>query len=461
MQTRLSSVQHMLMALLAAAFVIGLVARPAPTNGRMRRALAELENYSKQFDRARVEQALLESAAVQGRRPLTALAAAASGKGVPAVQVANPAAVVQPLATLQLRTLAEVQSFAQPQRTLPLGALDEVTLGKALAWRLARDARLDTPVLLEAAELVPAQVTAADLTLEADIAQLRVDRVGSAASVATASEALTAAEQLYENRKKWKMPWKVLAKTNEARKEAKATLEDKQRDLRKLDTRYNSAVQRSQQPHAALAVPPIPPRAIARVTLSQAGKKLTYDIPTKLSVQDVPVQSLQGAELAETQAAGLWDEVRNLDAPQAITAVRAHFNWHYRYVELLGIKVGGMTVLQLLPCALPLLIGFSLLRMNAVEKVYNPFTMQVNEPLPRVGFGSRVFDALVLLVLPLIAAGCAVTSLVLVGQVPALPMLTAAACLGLGVLAFRKLGELQSLLEDVVRTHSNPPRPEA
>ncbi len=41
---------------------------------------------------------------------------------------------------------------------------------------------------------------------------------------------------------------------------------------------------------------------------------------------------------------------------QAIELTRSKFTWHYRYVELGGIRVGGMTLLQVLPCILPLLL---------------------------------------------------------------------------------------------------------
>jgi hypothetical protein len=100
---------------------------------------------------------------------------------------------------------------------------------------------------------------------------------------------------------------------------------------------------------------------------------------------------------------------------------------------------------------------FLLSRMRAVSLNYNPFRTRVKTALPRVGFRTRVLDALAVVVLPLAATVLAVASLVIVGQIPALPLVAAVACLLLGAYAYVKLGELQRLMEDVVRSHSVPP----
>ena len=111
MQARLSAVQRALIVLLVAALAVAIVARPAPTNGRVRRALAELEQFEAQFDRASVERSLLAHARAQGQRPLSELAAATSGKHVPSLTAA--AGSVEPLASIQVATRAKERSFAK------------------------------------------------------------------------------------------------------------------------------------------------------------------------------------------------------------------------------------------------------------------------------------------------------------------------------------------------------------
>jgi hypothetical protein len=106
---------------------------------------------------------------------------------------------------------------------------------------------------------------------------------------------------------------------------------------------------------------------------------------------------------------------------------------------------------------LPLLLQLLLTRMRAVTRTYNPFRTRVRSALPRIGFRTRLLDAVAVVILPLTAAAFAIMSLILVGQLPALPLVAAVACLLLGSYAFIKLGELQRLAEDVVRSHSVPP----
>jgi hypothetical protein len=149
--------------------------------------------------------------------------------------------------------------------------------------------------------------------------------------------------------------------------------------------------------------------------------------------------------------------VQDKDAAQAIDAVRSHFTWHYRYVELGGIKVGGMTLLQLLPALLPLVLMLMLVRIRRVSVTYNPFGTMESTVLPRVGFGPRVLDGLALAILPFVAAILTTISLMAVGQLPVLPLLAAFASLGLGAYVFIELGSLQSLIDAVSRSHSTPP----
>ena len=53
----------------------------------------------------------------------------------------------------------------------------------------------------------------------------------------------------------------------------------------------------------------------------------------------MPAPSLSNAAFEATRAAGLWDEVKTLDAAAAIAAVREHFNWHNRSFELGGARL--------------------------------------------------------------------------------------------------------------------------
>jgi hypothetical protein len=468
MKARLSAVQQALFLLLFTALLFGIVARPQPSNRRFMDALDEMTTFRDGFKRAPLEQSLLEYARAQGAVQLSAVQSAAHGPAVPKLTVAKSAPPLQPTAAVELRTLADVHARAQPNSTLSIGFADAQAIGSALAWRLARMPD-PSPWTLSSAEIKPAALTQADVDLEREVAQLRLDSMAADKAVSDATKKLEGAEQVFEARRKWKLPWKALVKFDEARKAAGATLEERQQLATDTQKRYEQKAQAAlnhrpaSQPVGAAGPAPQPAAAFALVALGleHAATHVTIEVPAALSLRDTPVPSLRGGEFAAARAAGLWDELKDKDADQALAAIRAHFNWHYRYIELLGIRFGGMTVLQFMPCLLPLVLVLLVVRMRAVRAGYNPFGTTIDSSLPRVGFRSRTLDFVVVIVLPFVAAASAATSLLLIGQVPVLPVLSAIACLLLGSYAFGKLGDLQALVEAVVHSHSSHPPADA
>lgn len=457
MQARISAVQQALFGLLIVAVLLGVVTRPAPQNQRYKAALDEIDSFRATFDRAQLEHSLIEYAAAQGRQPLASIQRAAAGKQVPPLQLAPNAGVLEPLVSVSLATLADVQNFAKEKSTLGIAVADAPSIGRALSWRLVSNAAA-APFTLESASIVPASVTQADLDREPEVARLQLERSAADTAVQEASKKLDSAEQTFETRRKWKLPWKALVKSDEARKEAKAALIEKQKALKDLEQRYAQASSRAQAPRAAAAGDARASEfGLAQLAIKTHDKPWSVAIPVKITQREVVVPSLRGGDFTAIHAAGLWPEVRGLDPAAASAAIRKHFNWHYSYVEPLGIKIGGMTLLQLLPCVLPFLLALVLMRMRAVSSSYNPFGTKVKGSLPRVGFMNRLFDALIVVGLPVVASVGAAVALMMVGQVPALPVINAIVCLLLGGYAFMKLGELQTLIEEVVRSHSNPP----
>jgi hypothetical protein len=457
MKARLSAVQQALFLLLLTALAFGIVARPHPENRRVMEALDEMSTFRAGFKRAELEQSLLGYAHAQGAVPLAALQSATRGPGVPKLQLAKVAPPLQPTAAVELRTLEDVRQRAEPKSTLLIGVPDPNAIGAALAWRLARS-QDPGPWTLSSAELRPAELTQAEVDLEREVAQLRLDSLHAEKAVADATKKLEGAEQVFEARRKWKLPWKSLVKFDEARKAARVTLDERQQVLTDTQQRYEQKAKAAQiRKPAPATLQPGAAFVLARLELEHGSAHTTIEVPAALDLRNTPVPSLRGGEFAATRAAGLWDEVKGKDADQALAAIRSHFNWHYRYVELLSVRFGGMTVLQFMPCLLPFLLVLLVLRIRAVRAGYNPFGTTLDSSLPRVGFRIRAFDFIALVVLPFAAAASAASSLLLISQVPVLPVLTAIACLIMGVYSFGKLGELQALVEAVVHSHSSHP----
>jgi thiol:disulfide interchange protein len=303
-------------------------------------------------------------------------------------------------------------------------------------------------------------VEAAAVELEAQIAQLQSDLQVARASAERTSKQLADVTLLYENRIKWRVSRQLRSDTYKLLLEARKSQRDAERAVRDVDKRYEAAVANAATAatrSASASAPASQEYGVVQVDVGWAADSKRYAIPVRVKSLQAQLPPLQGVTLRQTHAAGLWDEVKGLEVAQAKQLVSERFNWHFRQIKLGGLELGGGAVLQLTPCILPLLLLLLLSRMRAVSSTYNPFRTRVKSALPRVGFRTRVLDALAIVVLPLVAAVLAVASLMIVGQLPALPLLAAVFCLLLGGYAFVKLGELQRLMEDVVRSHSVPP----
>ncbi|HET8932267.1 MAG TPA: hypothetical protein VFN67_02450 [Polyangiales bacterium] len=457
MQARLSAVQHALIVVTVVAFVVAALVHPALDNADYRRALAELTSLKQRFDRSGVEAALLANAKAQGNLPLLTLTREVRALRPITLQLAQPSAALEPLAQLKIATLADIDRYAQPGANLPLTVADVSSLANGLAWRLTRDSVQDTTATLRSAQLQLASVSAADLELEAQIAQLQTEQ----ASAKTSAEKTTAEQErisvLYENRVKWRVSKQLRSDTYKSLLDARKAQRDAERALRDVTKRYEAAMAKASTAPAAAASGEF---GVVQIDIAAPGGDKRYAIPVRTKVVQAQLPPLHGVALRQTRAAGLWDQLKDLTPAQATSAVEERFNWHNRYFDLAGFKLGGAVVLQLAPCVLPLLLWLLLVRIRHVAETYNPFRTRLENAMPRVGFRTRPLEALALMVLPLVATAFAIASLMILGQMPALPLAAAVASLLLGVYAFVKLGELQRLMEDVVRSHSHPPPPD-
>jgi hypothetical protein len=169
------------------------------------------------------------------------------------------------------------------------------------------------------------------------------------------------------------------------------------------------------------------------------------------------VTPLAHVGFTSAHGASVWDEVKTLTPAQAIDAVKDHFNWHLAETQVAGVKLRGAHVLELAPFVLPVLLGLLLARIRRAATSYSPFSTDVPEAAPRVGFDQRTLELLTIVILPLLAVASAGAALVLIGRLPVLGGLTALACLGLGTAAFARLGDLREQTRSIVHSHSMLP----
>jgi hypothetical protein len=452
MQARIAAAQHALLLLLVASLGVAVVGRPDPDNRHFTDALQELEGFRADFSRTALEQSLREQAEAQRAVPLATLQRQVSAARGVKLQVAKEAPPLRPLTTVRLATLADVRAHAQPPSKVKTGAAEVGGLAGALVWRLLHSQQ-PGPFMLTSAGLTTAQVGKEDVELEREVAKLRIEQVQAQAALDDANRKLESEERVLEARRKRHQPWKVVVKSVESAKAAKDTRDEKARLFADAQQRYEGAARRAQQPHAATTPAQIPEYALAKLAIEPLG---SLEIPVALELREVPVPTLRHDSFAATQAAGLWDEVKELDPEGAIATVRSHFNWHNRQLEIAGFPVTGAAVLQLVPCILPLMLLLLVARLRAAAGSYSPFNSKVEVSLPRVGFKSRALDSVVVIVLPVLAAASAAASLMLINRPPILPVMTGLSCLMIGAYALVKLGELQDLIDSIV-SHSFPP----
>jgi hypothetical protein len=274
------------------------------------------------------------------------------------------------------------------------------------------------------------------------------------------------AQDVYDLRRKWKATWKAISKANETRLKTEAAMQEAQKQATEAEQGYESLAKQAEgfEPGGSKKAAPGSAAnggecAVAVVSLTEkaSGKALELRVPAAIERRSVSVPRITGADFPVTQSAGFWNELKDDTVTQAIERLRGRFSWHYRYLELGGVKLGGMTLLQFIPLALlPLFIGL-IRRSRGVGATYNPFDRPDVESLPMVGVGASFLNLIVLVVLPL--AGCLLCawSLFQVGQMPIVPVLCALATIGLGLGSYFALNELLDLRDAITRSHSNPP----
>jgi hypothetical protein len=462
---RIKAVQRMFWAMLGASLVVALLGLPVGHDGDTMAALEEVRAFAAGFDRAALERALVSGASAQGVVGLDTVARATSGSGVPKVSAAPSAPPIAPRAAVSLATLADVHGLTAPGATLAIGSPKAEAVALALAWRLSRHAG-PQGYELQSIILGDGRCTQTDVGREQEVVDARAAALEARKRADAADKQHAQAQDVYDLRRKWKAPWKAIAKANETRIKTQAALEQAQQQLAQLEQAYEALAKRAESfetngggKQAPAAQHDAAECAVAIATLvgRPSGEKLELHLPAAIDRRPVAVPRITGADFPVTRAAGLWDELASGTAEQALQRLGERFSWHYRYFEVAGIKLGGMTVLQLVPLALLPIFLLLMRRSRGVGATYNPFDRPNVESLPTVGFGIGALNLLVLVVLPL--AGCVLCafSLAQIDQLPIVPVLCAFAALGLGGSCHVALKELLELRDAITRSHSNPP----
>jgi hypothetical protein len=475
-KARLQAVQKAYWSLVLCAVIVLLLPFPLGHNRTWSQVVTELTAFQQAFSRPKVEASLSDFAKQQGTLGLDqVIASLAQGSlthtGIPKLTLAKEAQPIVPTTRIELRTLADALAHGQGGVTAPLAMPQLNGLATALAWRITREAvrhPADSYALVSVV-LSPGAATSSDIALEMKTHDARIAALHATTAFNAADRAHTELADLYESRRKWKATWKVMTRTAAQRNEAKATLDASKQAMDAALANYEALAKRGESWVARNVDGKDVDTRAAAATVSlrslPSGQALTLVLAVAMDVREVAVPPLTGTAFRVTQDSGLWPDVKDKTADEAIAIARARFTWHTRGPRLGGIQLGGLTLLHGMPLLLPLLMWLIVRRARASESSYNPFDLNAAEGVSRVGSPLPVVDGLLAIGLPSAACAMCAYALVQLGEVPALPVLALLTSLGLGVLCFVKLSELRTLVDDVLRSHgphiSNRPPPAA
>jgi hypothetical protein len=468
--------------------LVAAVGIPVGNDADAMAALNELTKFASAFDQNKAEQALLSHATAREGVALSKVAQAVGGRSVPKLVADGTAPAIAPYAQIELTTLAQVEAVSAPSATMAIETPRPDSIAAALSWRLSRQIGAER-LVLTGVSLTEIECTGADLAREHEVAAMRAGLLQARARTASAEQRQASAEQLYDARRKWKAPYKAVAKANEKRAEARAALEEAQRQLVLAAASYEAAAEQAQRIAGNVTTQGVATsgangaqpgsdkpaarrakrRAITdasegacRVALAQvvdkaSGKQFELRVPARVDERSVAVGSIAQADFTVAKRVGVWNSIKDSTPAGALAHLRGRFSWHYRHAEFGGFKLGGMTVLQFAPLVL-LAMSLLLIRgCRGVSATYNPFESPVFGQLPMVGFSSRALNLCALIALPVIGCALCAWSLMQIDQLPIVPALSGVAAVLLGTVAYVSLRRLLELREAIMQTHSGRP----
>jgi hypothetical protein len=439
------------------------------------RALQELRLFERGFKQKALEKSLFDSAAVTARVPLHAVTALIQGSDAPEVSVQKGAQAIAPWADIRLSTLDAIYAMGKSDASVLLGTVRTSELAAGIEWRLVQrkqEQRYQLISIVLDGNGTPGE----EVDLERRVVAARQTAIQTKEELKAAREAATKADDTFEKWRKWKAEWKILQKALDARKKAQADAQERQRVFDQAKERYyalakqaqpsqdNAAVKRANPPAQKTGGSPGGHHTTAVVSLKAApsGASFQLRVPLALELRAVRVPHLAGCDFAATRAAGLWKVVSRQSVRGAIATVESRFSWRYWYVSIAGVKIGGMTLLQLLPLAYIAILLYFLSVIRKARASYNPYGGKVDwTTLPRVGFNGAWINIAATAVLPSAACLCCIVSLLWIDELPALPIFSIFGALGLGVYSYISLNELQHLRDEVTRSHSVRPPTES
>lgn len=463
MEKRIKTINIIMLILIVGSAVICAAAVPLRNDRELMKALQELRQFQAGFQQQALEKFLFETATVHESLPLQSVASFLGGPNSPIVRIARRPPLIVPWARVDLSTIGQVHAFGGKNATVQIGVIKPEEAAASIEWRLVRRKASDS-YQLDSITLSREPADPSLLELERRVIAARQQAIKAKMQFEEASDKFTKVDNLYTLQRKWRSSWRVLQKTLGNRNQAQAEMDKSKLALDQAKAEYFDLAEKAEKSstsgaHAGStqsAGVPSHVFAIAAIQALSDSARFQFRFPVALEARSATVPGLTGCDFAINRASNFWSEVSGRSVQQAIAVVERKFSWHYRYLGVGGIKIGGMTFLQLAPLFPLATLLLLFLRMRRAIVRYNPFDARTNwASLPRMGFEPFWINLAAVLLLPTAASLLCIYSLWRIFEVPATPIICLLGSLAGGFFSYSSLKEFRRLSAAVIQSRAN------
>ncbi len=436
------------------------LAIPWPNDAKTSKALQEIRAFSARFDSKQKKQALIQEADQKANPTLAQIAEQTLGPGVDMLNAPKTRIRLATVIGFNLTSLYAVRMMSEPNASLKIEGPTIKEIADSLRWRLARMGN-SRGYRLVSLKWSKGGASKADFELERRVEVSRQAALKARRAYLRAVNTRDAREKVVKSRLKRRASRKRIRKARREYIESKKEVFERRTVLDETRTLYQELA------GSAGAFAPNPNArskskdaqfAVVTASIEKQRRKNTSELsfPVSIRISKVPVTPLTVAPFNATKAAGLWPSVKFVSFKKAIQIGEANFSWHNKGIDLSSMRLGGPTLLYVLPVILAASLFIFALRCRNPRAGYNPF-MPEKSDLPKVGLGFRFLDFVVVVVLPLVASLLCGWSLAGIRGNVVISLVVGTIAVSIAAWCYKELATLNNLNEDIRRTSIRPP----
>jgi len=459
MQQRVVAARGFFWVVLALNTIAVLLAIPSPNDAKTSEALGEIRAFRASFDPNQKKQTFIQEAVQKSNPTLAQIAERTLGTGVDKVSGPKNRVRIAKVVDFGLDSLFAVQMLSGPDASVQVEGPPAKEIAESLRWRLARMGS-SNGYKLSSLKWTKGGASKADFELESRVEGSRQAAIKARRAYLRAVNTRDTREKVLKSRLKRRASRKRIGKARREYVESKSEVFERRSALDETRTYYQKLAELAEAftPNTrATSKGNNAKFAVVTASIEKLGRKTTSELsfPVSIRIKKIPVTPLSVAPFKATKAAGLWPAIKFLSFEKATRTVEANFSWHNKGIELSSTRLGGPTLLYILPLVLAVSLLIFAFRCRKPRAGYNPF-MPEKSDLPKVGFGIGYLDFAVVVVLPLVASILCGWSLAGIDGNLAISIFFGAIAIGVAVWCYKEMATLNNLNEDIRRTSIRP-----